>query len=59
MDPLLKAKELAEALGVNPETVRRWARAKKIPFVQVGNSRRYNLAAVIEANTKNLQESDQ
>jgi excisionase family DNA binding protein len=53
MAQLLKAKELATALNVNPETVRRWSRANKIPFVEVGNSRRYSLNDVVKSIAKN------
>lgn len=49
MEDLLKAKELAEALRVNTETVRRWTRAGVIPFIKFGASKRYNLKKVTEA----------
>lgn len=49
MDPLIKAKELAEKLSVNVETVRRWTRAGIIPHVVVGKSKRYRLDRVMSA----------
>lgn len=47
MEPLIKAKELAEKLSVNVETVRRWTRAGIIPHVVVGQSKRYSLTEVM------------
>lgn len=49
MEDLIKAKELAKALSVNVETVRRWTRAGTVPHVMIGQSKRYNLTKVIEA----------
>lgn len=46
MEKLLKAKELAEQLSVSTETIRRLTRDKKIPFIQVGRSKRYSLEQV-------------
>lgn len=49
MEPLIKAKELADKLSVNVETVRRWTRAGVIPHVVVGQSKRYRLDRVMSA----------
>lgn len=49
MEPLIKAKELADKLSVNVETVRRWTRAGIIPHVVVGKSKRYRLDRVMSA----------
>ena len=46
---LLKASELAKQLRLNPETIRRWTRDGKIPFIAVGVTRRYDLDAVLTA----------
>lgn len=43
MEKMLKAKELAEALNVNVETVRRWTRDGIIPHIKLGASKRYSL----------------
>lgn len=34
---LLRVEEAADKLGVDPSTVRRWIRAKTIPFVRLGD----------------------
>ncbi|HXG69875.1 MAG TPA: helix-turn-helix domain-containing protein [Gemmatimonadaceae bacterium] len=39
-DPLLTMREAAEELGVDPETIRRWARKGVISYVAVGPFRR-------------------
>lgn len=49
MEEMLKAKELAKALNVNVETVRRWTRAKTVPYVEIGKSKRYSLSKVMAA----------
>lgn len=49
MEDLLKAKDLAKKLNVNTETVRRWTRAKTVPYVEIGKSKRYNLTKVLAA----------
>lgn len=46
MEKMLKAKELAEALSVNVETVRRWTRDGIIPHIKLGASKRYSLDTV-------------
>lgn len=43
-------KELAEILNVHPETVRRWVKAKRIPYIKVGKRDfRFDVEKVIEA----------
>lgn len=49
MDDLLRARELAQKLQVNTETVRRWTRDGIIPHVRIGASKRYNLSKVLSA----------
>lgn len=46
MEQMLKAKDLAEALNVNVETVRRWTRDGIIPHIKLGASKRYSLERV-------------
>jgi excisionase family DNA binding protein len=46
---LLDKRALAHALGVSTATVDRLCRANRIPFVRVGDVRRFDLAAVREA----------
>lgn len=49
-EDLLTADELAEALSVHTETVNRWSRERKIPFISLpGGYRRYLLSDVIAA----------
>ena len=43
--------EVAEALGIRPETVSRWTSAGLIPVIRLGRLVRYDLAAT--PNTKN------
>lgn len=50
--------ELAEAMGLSTETIRRLTAAKKIPFYRIGRSYRYELAAVLET-FKTAPEQDQ
>jgi len=35
-DPLLRPAEVAERVGVRPETVLRWIRARQIPAIRLG-----------------------
>lgn len=46
MDKLLKAEELAAQLNVSTATIRRLSQAGKIPFIQIGKSKRYSLEQV-------------
>lgn len=56
---MLKAAQLAEQLNLNPETIRRLTRAGKIPHIQVGKSKRYDLDAVLEAMKPATEEARQ
>lgn len=54
---LLRIREAAEMLGVNPETLRRWDRNGKLPAVKISKrgDRRYNkedILKFIENNKK-------
>lgn len=49
MSQYLTRAELAEALGLSMETIRRLTMAKKIPFYCIGRSYRYELEPVLEA----------
>lgn len=49
MEDLIKAKDLAKALSVNVETVRRWTRSGTVPHVVIGLSKRYSLQQVLAA----------
>jgi excisionase family DNA binding protein len=45
-------KELSEFLGVTPQTIIRWRKKGKIPFIMVGSVPRYNKDVVIKALEK-------
>jgi predicted DNA-binding transcriptional regulator AlpA len=46
-DRLITEKQVAEMLGLNPSTVRHWRmRRAVLPFIEIGGSIRYSLAAV-------------
>jgi len=49
METMLKAKDLAAALNVNVETVRRWTRDGVIPHIKIGASKRYSFDRVSAA----------
>lgn len=51
-EPFLSAKALAEKMNFNPETIRRWTRDKKIPFLSIGSTKRYRLSQVLDALDK-------
>ena len=57
MGKLLKARELADKLNFNTETIYRMTKAGKIPHVVVGRSKRYDLAAVMQAMQSNTEET--
>ncbi len=40
-DKLWNTEEVAEYLGVKPDTIRTWQSQRKIPFVKVGRTTRY------------------
>lgn len=51
---LIKIREAAEMLGVNPETLRRWDRTGKLKAVIISNrgDRRYRKEDIIKLVTK-------
>ena len=55
---LLRAKELAEVLGINSQTVYKLTRQRKIPFVLVGGSYRYDVDEVTGQNKKDEEVMD-
>lgn len=50
MEKLLSVSELASALGVNEETVRRLTRSGELPCTKVGKSVRYRLSDIVPAS---------
>lgn len=48
---LISEKELCAFLNIGPATLYRWRQKRKIPFVQVGLTIRYNQKDVLEALT--------
>lgn len=48
---LATEKELCDFLGIGSATANRWRQKRKIPFVQIGVTIRYNLKEVMEALT--------
>lgn len=59
MQQYLSRTQLAEAMGMSTETIRRLTKAHKIPFYRVGNSYRYDLQAVLTARTDDQQDTEQ
>ena len=51
LSDLITAKELAAALRVTEHTVYRWARARRIPSLQLGRVLRFRLADALRAIT--------
>lgn len=49
MEKLLSVSELAAALGVNEETIRRLTRSGELPCTKVGKSVRYRLSDIVPA----------
>ena len=49
--------EVAEALGIRPETLSRWTSAGLIPVIRLGRLVRYDLAAIAKhlADTKTIK----
>jgi excisionase family DNA binding protein len=48
MSQFLTRTELATAMGLSTETIRRLTAAKKIPFYRIGRSYRYELEPVLD-----------
>ena len=53
MVKMLTTYELARYLQLHPDTIRKMAREGIIPSMQIGRKLRFELAAVVEALTKN------
>ncbi|MDN3657952.1 helix-turn-helix domain-containing protein [Ferruginibacter paludis] len=47
--PPISQKELSEFLKVTPQTIIRWRKKKRIPFMTIGSAVRFDLKAVVEA----------
>lgn len=45
---LSTADEVARALSVKKSTIRKWTYQRKIPFLRLGRSVRYEISAIIE-----------
>ena len=45
---IIDSKELCKRLNLSDETVMKWRKKKKIPYIRIGTSVRYNWPAVIE-----------
>jgi len=45
---LVAYKEAARALAVKPSTLRKWTHQKRVPFIRLGRSVRYNVQEIIE-----------
>lgn len=48
-DRLITTAQLCEYLSVTPQTIIRYKKKKKIPFIELGTSIRFNLTAVLKA----------
>lgn len=59
MSQILTAEQLAEALSLNPETVRRLTRSGELPHHLIGGSVRYNLADVLARTAVNQHPDDE
>jgi excisionase family DNA binding protein len=57
MSQFLTRAELASAIGLSMETIRRLTAAKKIPFYRIGRSYRYELEPVLDT-FKNAPDAD-
>lgn len=53
---LLNIKEAAEYLGVSPKTLYNWISEKKVPYVKVGYSVKFDLKRIDELIQKNTIE---
>ena len=49
----ISSKELCEFLNISEPTLIRWRKKAKIPYIQVGNTIRFDKAAVVKALEKN------
>ena len=59
MSQILTAEQLAEALSLNAETIRRLTRSGELPHHVIGGSIRYNLADVLARTAVNQHPDDE
>lgn len=52
---MVTAKVVAECIGLDVTTVRRWSRLGVLPFVPVGSRREYNLDAVARTLNRGIE----
>lgn len=45
-EKLLTVEELAEALGLAPQTIRNWVALRKIPFLRIGGKTRFRKRSI-------------
>ena len=57
MERLLNSNELAEYLGIAPQTVRIWVSQKKIPFLKIGAAVRFSNYEIQEILQKSKREA--
>jgi len=57
MEKLLNSNELAEYLGIAPQTVRIWVSQKKIPFLKIGAAVRFSNVEIQEILQKSKREA--
>ena len=55
MERFLTVKEMAELLNVSPRTLRREARAGRIPFITVGREYRFRVDHVLSSLAANMR----
>lgn len=54
---MLSTGEIAEALSVNPRTIQRLAKQKKIPAIRVGHQLRFDLDEVLRVMGEDVAEN--
>lgn len=57
MEKLLNSNELAEYLGVAPQTIRIWVSQKRIPFLKLGSAVRFSSDQIEEILRKGKREA--
>lgn len=57
MERLLNTKELADYLGLAPQTIRVWVSQKRIPFLKIQGAVRFSEAEIQEILGKSRKES--
>lgn len=58
MSKLFNVKETAELLGVKEPTIRKWVQERRIPFVKVGVSVRFNSDEIEKIQKEGLSSGD-